>query len=154
MARCEFTEQDLMLRDTIVFGIKNDAIKERLLRESKLTSIKTLDICQATETSRQQMKAMTNASQSQVRVDYVKSNPRSKKSVQSQRPGQTNQLKEKPDVKLKACTYCGRRHTPPPHTHTHKCPVSKVCKMRQPKSFCHGMQRGRIQFQANRTAQQ
>ena len=43
---CGFEEQrDLMLRDTLVFGVQDERVKERILREPELTLEKTVDIC-------------------------------------------------------------------------------------------------------------
>ena len=48
---CEFDmiTPDEMLRDRLVFGILDSKVRERLLRESKLTLAKTDEICHATE---------------------------------------------------------------------------------------------------------
>ena len=52
-ATCEFqTLHDGLIRDRIVCGIRNQTIKERLLPESELTPQKTLDICRASQVSR------------------------------------------------------------------------------------------------------
>ena len=44
-----------MIRDKVVFGIRNERIKERLFREADLRLNKALDICRAAETSKQQI---------------------------------------------------------------------------------------------------
>ena len=48
--------QDELLRDRIVCGICNDKLKERLLRDDKLTLDKTIDICRAAEESQKYVK--------------------------------------------------------------------------------------------------
>ena len=51
---CEFNEQeDYMIRDKIVFGIRDGRVKERMLRESDLSMQKALDICRAAESREQ-----------------------------------------------------------------------------------------------------
>lgn len=56
---CEFGEQrDLLIRDKITFGIRNETTKERLLREANLTLKSAMDICHAAEASQHQMRAM------------------------------------------------------------------------------------------------
>ena len=58
---CEFEEQEpQMLRDKIVFGYRDQKVKERMLRESSLDLKKALDICRAAETTKVQMKEMSN----------------------------------------------------------------------------------------------
>ena len=57
---CEFEEQeDLMIRDKLVFGICDTRVKERMLRESDLTLQKALDIVRAAESTKAQMKEMS-----------------------------------------------------------------------------------------------
>ena len=50
---------DDILRDRIVFGIADDKVRERLLREPELSLAKTLDICRASEMSRAQIKVVS-----------------------------------------------------------------------------------------------
>ena len=58
---CEFGDQeDLMIRDKIVFSVNDERVKERLLRESDLSLSKAVDVCRAAETTRAQLKAMTS----------------------------------------------------------------------------------------------
>ena len=52
-----------MIRDKIVFGVRNERSKERLLREGEVTLQKALDICRAAESSRQQLDGMKGAKQ-------------------------------------------------------------------------------------------
>ena len=66
-ATCEFqTLHDGLIRDRIVCGMRNQTIKERLLRESELTLQKTLDICRASEVSRKQVKSLNDQSSANV----------------------------------------------------------------------------------------
>ena len=59
MGSCEYDCcKDKVLRDKLVFGVADKRVKERLLRESKLTLDKALDICRAGETSKVQFQAM------------------------------------------------------------------------------------------------
>ena len=48
---CEYPQQivDEMLRDKLVFGVKDINIKERLLREAELTLEKAMKMCRASE---------------------------------------------------------------------------------------------------------
>ena len=66
---CEFGDQeDLMIRDKIVFSVNDERVKERLLRESDLSLSKAVDVCRAAETTRAQLKVMT----SEAKVDIVR----------------------------------------------------------------------------------
>ena len=47
---------DKMLRDRLIFGICDSKVRERLLRESKLSLAKTDEICRAAESMQTQMK--------------------------------------------------------------------------------------------------
>lgn len=60
---CEFGDQlDLMIRDRIVFGVRDVRMKERMLRDSPdLTLQKAVDMCRAAETTQAQMKTMQAA---------------------------------------------------------------------------------------------
>ena len=55
---CEFgtITPDGILRDRLVFGIRDAKVRERLLRESKLTLEKTDEICRAAESTSQQLR--------------------------------------------------------------------------------------------------
>ena len=59
-ATCGFGDQkDEVIRDKIVFEVRDGRVKERLLREANLTLQSALDICRAAETSTYQAKMMT-----------------------------------------------------------------------------------------------
>ena len=59
-ATCEFqTLLDGLIRDRIVYGIRNQSLKERLFRETDLTLAKAIDICRAAEVSREQLKSLS-----------------------------------------------------------------------------------------------
>jgi hypothetical protein len=46
------------IRDRIVVGIRDDAVRSRLLRETELDLQKTVDICRASEQSKSHMNAI------------------------------------------------------------------------------------------------
>ena len=57
---CEFqtiTPEEI-LRDRLIFGIRDDKVRERLLRESNLTLAKTDEVCRAAESMVAQMKVI------------------------------------------------------------------------------------------------
>jgi len=59
---CEFgPQEELIIRDKIVFGVRDERSKERLLRKGEVTLQKALDICHVPESSRQQLDVMKGA---------------------------------------------------------------------------------------------
>ena len=48
-----------MIRDKLVFGHRDDRVKERMLREPDLTLTKALDICHAAESTHAQLREMS-----------------------------------------------------------------------------------------------
>ena len=52
---CKFKEHENMIRDKIVFAMKDKRIQERLLREVKLTLKRAVDICQSSEVTRKEV---------------------------------------------------------------------------------------------------
>ena len=71
-ANCEFHESDNMTRDNIVFGIRDRPVQEKLLREYDLTLEKALDICRASETSKEQYHAMSLQHQQDIAVHDIR----------------------------------------------------------------------------------
>ena len=57
---CELSSitPDKILRDCLAFGIREDKVRERLLRETQLTLAKTDEICRAVESMMAQMKVV------------------------------------------------------------------------------------------------
>ncbi len=51
-----------ILRDRLVFGVRDAKVRERLLRESKLTLTQTDEICHAAESMVSQLKAVEDTS--------------------------------------------------------------------------------------------
>ena len=61
---CEFENQeDNLIRDKIVFGVRDSRVKERMLRETDLTLEKAVEICRAAESTKSQMREMCQQSQ-------------------------------------------------------------------------------------------
>ena len=55
-----------LIRDKFVFGLTDDSLKERLLRETPLTLSKAIEIAQRSEASKQQIKDMKSSSRPNV----------------------------------------------------------------------------------------
>ena len=109
-SHCEFGSQSNdMIRDKVVFGIQNQGVKERLLREADLTLEKALDICRTSETTKQQISAMqtTKPAEDEVyRIEKSKFQP-------------SRQQHSSASIQ---CDYCGTKHQP------RQCPAyGKTC---------------------------
>ncbi|GBM24162.1 Uncharacterized protein K02A2.6 [Araneus ventricosus] len=104
---CEFEEQQNgLIRDRIVLGIRDSGLKERLLRESGLGLEKAIEIVRAAETNREQLHSMKEETAAQ--INSVKRNRR------QNQPKQSSQEYE--------CKKCGRKHKP------RECPAyGKMC---------------------------
>ena len=81
---CEFESitPEEILRDKLVFGIRDNKVRERLLREPRLTLAKTDEICRAAESLDTQMKTITDESS---QVSTVKVHNYQKDRQESQR---------------------------------------------------------------------
>ena len=71
---CEFgsLKEDL-IRDCLVYGIRDNSLRKKLLQEPKLTLDKCFDSCRAAEASKLQMQAMTNQNNQSSDVNALKS---------------------------------------------------------------------------------
>lgn len=98
---CEFeTLKDSLVRDRIVCGINDNGLRERLLREDKLTLDKCVTMCRAAETTRAQAKELRREDTT---VHAVKRE-------QKRKPFTKHKEKEKTtDFK---CNKCGNNHQP------------------------------------------
>lgn len=102
---CDFNAitPDEILRDRIVFGIRDNKVRERLLRESKLTSQKTDEICRASESTAAQMKEV-GRTESVSAVGF--NNKPGRQRVNQWDNNNTEQ------TATKECGNCGRKHEP------------------------------------------
>jgi len=99
---CEFANitPDEILRDNLIFGIRDDKVRERLLRESQLTLQKADEICPAAESTAAQMKELGDA----VSAFTLNKNPRRPRDIRSLR----NKGCQRGETK--SCGNCGRTH--------------------------------------------
>ena len=104
---CEFGQlADQMIRDRIVCGIKDNAIRKKLLQESDLSLQKCVDICRAAEKTAAQVKTMYP----QEEVHALKKSTRAKMGTkQKERKGGAKPPKQ-PTAKVLSCWYCGQQH--------------------------------------------
>ncbi|XP_048577104.1 uncharacterized protein K02A2.6-like [Nematostella vectensis] len=99
---CEFDTitPDEILRDRLLFGIHDTKVRERLLRESKLTLAKTDEICRAAESMLAQMKIVKDTSETD--VNAVSKFESKKPNIKNYRRKQRGQGKQ--------CDNCGYQH--------------------------------------------
>ena len=129
---CEFASitPEEILRDRLVFGIRDTKVQERLLRETALTLQKTDEICRASESTALQMKEVSQGDT----VSTVNFNRKSR------RPrGQVAETSN--GVKKTTCGNCGRSHEA-----DHCIARGKTCnecgKMNHFASMCRSKRRG------------
>ena len=63
---------DKLLKDQVIFGVRDDSVREKLLQEGQLTLAKTIDMLRAAESPSAQAKDMTTASPAEVNQDTAK----------------------------------------------------------------------------------
>lgn len=65
---CEYKEEDEMIRDRVVLGIKDKTTQERLLREERLDLTKAIAFCRITEISKVQSQVLQNENVSEISI--------------------------------------------------------------------------------------
>lgn len=81
---CSFKEEDKMIRDRIVFGIRNNELKDKLLRMESLTMEKAEELCRTFEATRKELKVMVSAAE-EVDVQMVHKRRQANQSRQRQK---------------------------------------------------------------------
>lgn len=118
---CNFgTLRDSMVRDQIVFGIGDNKLRERLLRESDLTLDLAINICQATELFHKHMKSYS---------EMLSTTPPLSEGAEIGavlHRGESHRQLSRPASQTRdaifSCTRCGSRHKP------RQCPAfGKTC---------------------------
>ena len=69
---CEFKEHEHLIRDKIVFSMKDKCSQERLLREVKLTLKRAVDICKSSEVTRKEVQIMKKVTVESTKVMCMK----------------------------------------------------------------------------------
>ena len=115
---CEFhtITQEELLRDRLVFGIRDDKVRERLLRESNPTLAKTDEICRAAESMVAQMKVVGSGDTSNTAVSAITwtNNPKKETNVKPTRDcwnfGRRHQFHQRASCPAfgKICNKCGK----------------------------------------------
>ncbi|GFN81065.1 polyprotein [Plakobranchus ocellatus] len=134
--QCDFAEMDNMVRDKIVFSIKEKPLKERLLREDDPTLQKDKDLCLAFEVTQIEIKKMNKPGTTTSGNDQ----PRSVAPLQ-----RVKKKKFAPEPSKRTCKQCGSEHRPrqcPAYDKTcHKCKgknhFATVCRSGQKNKTPH-----------------
>lgn len=110
---CEFgTQTDPMIRDRIIFGINDDRLRERLLRDSADPALsRVIELCRAAEASKKQLQSLQTQSQVPVDSVRVKSTPRGAQKYSETQKTQRHSEHTRPKERID-CKYCGYTHLP------------------------------------------
>ena len=102
---CNFKDQEeRMIRDRIVIGIKDESVREKLLEKPNLTLKDAIDICRAHETSRAQNKELTSTDLNRLKQ---KNQSTEHKLNHSNKPeNQSNNQTSK--TKKRQCNWCAK----------------------------------------------
>ena len=110
-----------ILRDPLVLGVRDEKIRERLLRVNDLTLTKVIDICKASEQTSQQLKLITSGTEES--VDAINTEP----PLNTRRP-------RDPPLHRPECRFCGYQHgnrqCPTRGQTCHKCGQKKHFQLR------------------------
>lgn len=99
---CDFGAlRDSLIKDRIVCGIKDNGLRERLLREKDLTLDKAVDLCRASQCSREQVKELAKTEMAAVHAVRTK---------EQHKKRQNKQNKDK--MENGSCQKCGGSHAP------------------------------------------
>ncbi|XP_023229307.1 uncharacterized protein LOC111629653 [Centruroides sculpturatus] len=126
---CEFGNlRDRLLRDRIVSGIRDQKVKERLLRETELSLTKAIDICRAAEQTESHIKLLLNQPKN-IEVNVIKGKSRerlnesrdqenrSRAETKNHRTQNNCRAYQRPENKFQGrqrnCGRCGYRHNQP-----------------------------------------
>jgi hypothetical protein len=111
-ARTEYQDESL-LRDQFVFGIRNQGARAKLLQEdvAKLTLTKTIDYCRTREATEKEAREMETTQQATRTKTIAALRPKMKhnpgKQKQQKPPFRSN---DKPEDHTFLCRNCGTRH--------------------------------------------
>ena len=119
---CAYTDQDEMIRDAIVFGVKDSKVREKCINEgSELTLEKAVNFARTSELSRSQLKSMNQDEDksvnvvnqkkgSQAQAQAIKKSQYNYKKKSNFQPGQQRQGPKKKT--MFQCRSCGTKHGP------------------------------------------
>lgn len=92
---------DEILRDRLVLGVRDEKVRERLLRVNDLTLSKAIDICKAAEQTSQQLKLLASGTEESVGAVSTQ---------QINEPPQNTRRPRDPPIQRTECRFCGYQH--------------------------------------------
>jgi len=137
---CEYGDvQNQLIRDRIVCGLKDNALRKRLLREKELTLAKTIDLCRGEEATLRHVQGIAgDSADNPITINAVKSQAsgaraKSRKNFPAKHQPTSGQKGQPHKPSEKTCLYCGHKHL----MLKSKCPAyGKTCnKCGQPNHF-------------------
>ena len=102
---CEFKDENEMVRDRLVLGIRDKKLQEKLLNIEELNLTKAIETCRLYETMKGQLKNMIEKSETDVDVITKKEDNNSGKAINKRR-----EVKRKEEKKIFKCTKCHTEH--------------------------------------------
>ena len=125
---CSFGNlKEEMIRDRLVCGISDNALRKKLLQESQLTLEECMDYCRVAEAANSQLKEIS--SHGPDTVNYLSKSKKGKPQSQPQfraqpKLGRNTGSPANKQMIMRDCKYCGRRH----ERKKEKCPAfGKTC---------------------------
>lgn len=98
---CEFgTQEDSLIRDKIILGVRDRGLQERLLRETEIKLDDAVKVCRSSELSKEQMKVMHEEKSDEINVNKIKV-------VHNKKPNNV-----KLGETMYKCKKCGNQHGP------------------------------------------
>ena len=114
---CRFGNlQDELVKDRLVTGIHNDSVRKILLRNSELTLIKAIEICQIHEITEQRTKTLAAPKQNTTNVDTVRFKTKQSQQRPSKQKTYIESESSQPNV---TCRNSGNKYDPDKR----KCPA-------------------------------
>ena len=111
---CNFCDclKDSLLRDRIVFGVRDNGVRKRLLQERSLDLSRCIDICRTHENTTSQMKLVTDTGEEVHRVEERRhfTNKRQRGRGQFRQQKQERTTFPTPTRPIVNCEFCGRQH--------------------------------------------
>ena len=123
---CDYTSgYDEAIRDQIVFGCREDKLREKFLREECISLLDTLKICESHQASRRQLQIIKAQNEEKVNISKVRSRPKDKtknkdrnkqwspkrdKHTSANSNSSSNVSSTVNEANLRECKFCGTKH--------------------------------------------
>ncbi|XP_062593874.1 uncharacterized protein LOC134255374 [Saccostrea cucullata] len=139
---CGYQNADEMVRDRLVFGVRSDKIREKLINEgSNLTLEKAIDIARTYELSQAQLKTMH---EQDPKIDIINRQKINHYASQAKtKPTQGPRKHYKHQKSFTSCTRCGKSE----HERGETCPaIGRLCKKCNKRDHYECVCRSRVSY--------